>query len=199
MNYEMADIEIVADEIEMQDGVYRELSFSKSIIKRIRGWKALAAVLLVMLAIPAYGGNETPARAQDGVGRITVRKLSLDVEIIAKVLYIEARGESEYGMRGTAAVMWYRGDGDSRQIAAKVSGLGWNGKYGQKLLRTVKPSGTAWARAKKIALEIAAGSFVPPIKANLVHATYISKPRWNGAVKVATIGKQAFYYAKRVN
>ena len=199
MNYEMADIEIIADEMEARESVYRELSFSKHVIRHIRAWVGGMAVVLGSLAIPAYGGNQPlPMSQNQPIARITVRKLASDVETIAKVLYIEARGESELGMRGTASVMWYRGNGDSKQIAAKVSSLAWNGKVGQKLLRTVKPYGVAWERAKKIAMEIASGVFVPPIRANLVHATSIAKPRWHGAVRVATIGRQVFYYAARV-
>jgi len=188
MNYgEMADIEIVADEIEEMAQIRQELAVSYKLVKRsIRAWIGIAAVLLVTMAIPAYGAKQTPSRA------------SRNLDTIARVLYIEARGESEAGMRGTASVMYYRGKGKASTIAAEVSSVHWNGRYGQRLLRNVKPSGSAWTRAKKIAGEIVAGKFQPPFKANLVHSTAIAKPNWSGAGHVATVGNQVFYYAKRV-
>lgn len=208
MNYhETPDIEIIADEIEERELIYQELSFRKPRIRPIRAWVAVAAVVIGMLAIPAYGGGHTPSKAHKKPAKVQVHKKPAkkvvpkkvsSKETIAKVLYIEARGESEAGMRGTAAVMWHRGNGDAKVIAEKVASTKWNGKTGQRLLRTVKPTGKAWERAKQIANEIATGAFVPPFKTNLVHATSIAKPNWKGAVHVATVGNQAFYYAPNV-
>ena len=187
MNYgDFADIEIAADEFEERASVYQSESFPvyKPLIRSIRGCIVTAAVLLLTLSSTAYGAKQKHSYAQD---------------TIARVLYIEAKGEPEEGMRGTAAVMYYRGKGKTAKIAAAVASTKWNGKYGQHLLKTVRPKGSAWARAKRIAREIVTGCFEPPFQANLVHSTEIAKPSdWDGAVHVATVGNQAFYYARRI-
>lgn len=120
---------------------------------------------------------------------------------IALVLFIEARGESEEGMRGTASVMWERGNGNTVTIVQKITSKRWNGAYGQRLLKTTKPDprNKAYIRAQTIATEMVNRRFRPSFRANLVHATSIKKPSdWKGAVLVATIGRQKFYFARNV-
>lgn len=118
-------------------------------------------------------------------------------EILALVLWIEARGEPLAGKMGTASVMWTRGNGEPAAIVQLVTSVKWNGKYGLRLLASVKPDrgSKAWRDCVDIATSMCDGSFVPSFRANLVHATSIKKPTWKEATLVAKIGRQLFYYS----
>lgn len=119
---------------------------------------------------------------------------------IAKVLYIEARGSSHAVKRGYAAVMWHRGDGDPKAIVREIESRGWNGRYGQYLIRTTHPDkrSHAWADCYQIAYEMVDGTFVPPFRANMVHALKAKPHSWTGMRFVVKVGRSRFYYNPRL-
>jgi len=123
------------------------------------------------------------------------------IDKVARVLYIEARGEKYRGKVGTAAVMWERGDGDIEQIAQAVTSLDWNGREGLRLLRTTRPDkkSQAWKDCYAIAESVADRTYTPPFKVNMVHSLKRKPASWKGARFVCKIGKQKFYYNPRLS
>lgn len=138
-------------------------------------------------------GNEI---TEDDIPYIAAVPNRATVDRIAKVLYIEARGSSHAVKRGYAAVMWHRGDGDPKAIVREIESREWNGRYGQYLIRTTHPDkrSHAWADCYQIAYEMVDGTFIPPFRANMVHALKAKPRSWTGMRFVVKVGRSKFYY-----
>jgi N-acetylmuramoyl-L-alanine amidase len=119
--------------------------------------------------------------------------------LLALVLWGEARGEPDNGLRAVASVIWTRAGGDWRQLERVLTAPKQfsflNAGTDQALARVVEENAIGWARCKALALEMIEGRFQPEIEANHYHATAVH-PAWADSMRrVATIGRHVFYRA----
>lgn len=91
-------------------------------------------------------------------------KLAKDINILARTLWGEARGESEEGIKAVASSIWNRGNGNVNrmvQSAQKPYAYSmWNG-FDWDSFEIKEFSGEKWDLIKSIATEMANGTFKP--------------------------------------
>lgn len=114
--------------------------------------------------------------------------------IIALTLFGEASGEPIEGKRAVASVIWQRAGGDTNRLESVCKAPRqfscWNAA--EPRVPNDYPSRKAWRDCKAIAEEMAAGTFVPTIRADHYHSGPV--PRWAVGMRlVAIIGGHRFY------
>jgi spore germination cell wall hydrolase CwlJ-like protein len=119
-----------------------------------------------------------------------------NLDVIAKTLYYEARGEGEIGMRAVASVLHNRavkrsGKVTSTTIATeckrRLQFSCWNGKQ-----NLPSGKGNSWAVCMKIAGEMVAGKFVATHTHTHYYAYNLCKPKWDNGVAGLVIGNHKF-------
>lgn len=122
------------------------------------------------------------------------------VDIIAKTLYHEARGEGEIGMRAVASIICNRAKrahGNvtiqtcAKEAKRKMQFSCWNGK---KDLRSGNDK--SWQICVKIAKEIEAGKFQKTHQYTHYYAFKICSPKWAKGVSGKIIGNHKFLTVK---
>lgn len=120
------------------------------------------------------------------------------IDIIAKTLYHEARGEGEIGLRAVASVIHNRSlvnngkvtsDFCASEALKKNQFSCWNGKS----LRS--GTGKAWNVCVKIAKEIDSGTFKTTHKYTHYYAFKLCSPKWAKGKKGKIIGNHKFLNA----
>lgn len=118
------------------------------------------------------------------------------IDVVAKTLYYEARGEGEVGIRAVASVLQNRaknrsGKTDVAHCAAeakrKLQFSCWNGKKDLP-----KGKGAAWDICVKVAKEMAAGKFTAGHTHTHYYAYNICNPKWANGVAGLVIGNHKF-------
>jgi len=96
--------------------------------------------------------------------KIQDEKLNKDINILARTLWGEARGESTEGIKAVASVIWNRGNGDVDKMINVVQKPWqfsmWN-DFNWENFEIKEYSGTKWEAIKQIARQMANGSFQP--------------------------------------
>jgi spore germination cell wall hydrolase CwlJ-like protein len=114
-----------------------------------------------------------------------------NMECLARAIYYEARGEPLTGQAAVAHVILNRKK--SGRFPTTVCGV--VDQPGQFTFRAGRPEGrnaAQWARAQKVAAEVAAGDMANPVgPALFFHADHVA-PGWRRP-RVATIGNHIFY------
>ena len=115
----------------------------------------------------------------------------------ALTLFGESAGESVEGKRAVASVVWLRAGGDPARVVrvckAPRQFSCWN-RPGGPVVPADEPSRRAWAECVAIARELAAGTFVPTIRADHYHAVGLKPPWWTARMtRVGTVGGHVFW------
>lgn len=121
-----------------------------------------------------------------------------DVELLARLIYGEARGEGVQGMLAVAQVAMNRaarpgwwGSNLKEVILHPYQFSCFNDAYSAAL---INPSDDSWEDCKKIAVIVLGGVADPTFGATHYFADYIDPPNWAaGMTHTATIGRHLFY------
>lgn len=150
-------------------------------------------------AMPIAKGDNPPATSIAPYGSGTAYGQAL--ECMTAAIYYEAASESDDGERAVAQVVLNRMRhpafphsicGVVFQGSERATGCQFSFTCDGSLARI--PSHSGWARARRIALSVLAGSVYAPVGwATHYHANYVV-PRWAGELrKVAVVGTHIFY------
>lgn len=117
------------------------------------------------------------------------------VEVVAKTLWHEARGEGSDGLHAVASVIWNRSaDGQSlRDVClARRQFSCWNGKQNLSA-----GSGKVWQECLRLARLMVADQFTPSHSYSHYYAHKVVTPRWASGVKSkVVIGNHTFLAAR---
>jgi len=122
--------------------------------------------------------------------------LANSVDIIAKTLYHEARGEGETGLRAVASVLHNRALKRNGKVSGYLCGVEakrrlqfscWNGKRDLP-----KGKGYSWSLCVKIAAEMTSGKFIPLHGHTHYYAFNKCDPKWARGKTCLVIGRHKF-------
>lgn len=130
---------------------------------------------------------------------------------LACLLYIEARGEGEDGIRMVAAVAYNRAFGDPANVYAVCMSRAWNGERSLRAIRRMASTGIrqakrnpgewqAWLLCVQVATEVMQGDFVPYTRATHFHADDGRERPWTKRmICVGLVGRHLFWEEKRLD
>ena len=122
------------------------------------------------------------------------------LDVIAKTLYHEARGEDEKGIRAVATTLHNRAmkrhnrptpEAIVKQAKKRKQYSCWNGKRDLKA-----GSGKSWVVCRKIAYEMVSGEFKPTHSHTHYYAQKIVFPKWAKNKPKVIIGNHTFLTVK---
>jgi len=131
---------------------------------------------------------------------LAVGAFANSVDILAKTLYHEARGEGEAGLRAVASVIHNRamkrygnvsGALCASEAKRKLQFSCWNGKRDLP-----KGKGNAWSLCVKIAAEMANGKFLPTHGHTHYYAYNKCNPKWASGIIGLIVGNHKFLTAR---
>lgn len=122
--------------------------------------------------------------------------------VIAKTLYLEARGEGEQGLRAVAAIIWNRAHERKMSLAQvclqRKQFSCWDGRRPSSVVIDIVHDDT-WRICLKIEAEMMSNTFIPAGPWNLYHNPDKCKPSWTGkgTTHVTYIGHHKFEREER--
>lgn len=155
---------------------------NEGLLSRALGTAALAGALGI--SSPSEAGQANVHRKSMTAMELQNIKQRIQLNIIARTLWAEARGGGEAGMRGVASVIYNRGEGNIEKMIAAIKKPKqfscWNAMTVEDWTHFKEKvyNGKEWDIANRIALEMLRGKFIPITPANHYYNPQKVRPSW---------------------